>query len=392
MDSRDRLDRNVPGEEAALADLRMRLQWAYENELEIAEHDLSRAVWFDGVPRPGTLRAKNLTMRPDDRRGSRVPISRRGPSVWFGLGAVALVAGLLTAAVMIPRFMSPLSSQPVAASQTASMAGTGQTPPGPSATIDGSRYSDGIPRTWDGQPVLRGQAALNAANQSTDSQPFLIAFWAGFEPVDVSGVGPAGTSCGVLHDVGDAPGVPSSALGQALQFDTTLVAPGPVIVRVHTHDPTVSTDCQHMMVGETAVWRGDAATAPHPWSVAQAANAFGVGSTPVADTCLGATLPGAAILQIVSATSLVPGIVAVFPSAEALAVAAPDASQGETDTPPPTVAGSLCPTFHDASGNAFRARWFARDNVLVGVFYNSAIAPDEDPAVVRARDSLDALR
>src|ERR1035437_5314664 len=83
--------------------------------------------------------------------------------------------------------------------------------------------------------------------------------------------------------VGDQPGVESSALGKALRVDTSTVAPGPVIARVHTHDPAMMTcpasyaaGCVHTMVGEAVVWHGDSETDPRPTTVAQAAAAFGV--------------------------------------------------------------------------------------------------------------------
>jgi len=48
-----------------------------------------------------------------------------------------------------------------------------------SVSPDPLRYSDGIPRVWEGDPVLRGQAAIDAANRSSDSASFLVAFWPG---------------------------------------------------------------------------------------------------------------------------------------------------------------------------------------------------------------------
>lgn len=239
--------------------------------------------------------------------------------------------------------------------------------------------------------MLRGAAALQAAAQSIDSTPFLIAYWAGFEGVIMGGTAAdKATTCGDVRNVGDEPGVPSSALAQELDFLTTLV-PGPLIVRVHTHDPRALAVCAHAMVGETVVWHGDAATDSHPWSLAQVAQAFAVPPTAVADSCLGGSFPGVDILQIPSATRSVNGIVAVFPSAAALAVAAPVAAAGETDGTPAALANSVCLYFGDSTGRWFRPHWMARGNVLAGVFYDTALQPDSDAAVISARAGLDGL-
>jgi hypothetical protein len=110
-------------------------------------------------------------------------------------------------------------------------------------------------------------------------------------------------SCSDMQNVGDQPGVTSQALERALRIDTRDVVAGPIIARVHTHDPSLSkcapadaVACVHTMVGEAIVWHGDAATAPGPTTVAQAAAAFGVSTTPVAGICFG-EFPGATVLQ-----------------------------------------------------------------------------------------------
>jgi len=244
----------------------------------------------------------------------------------------------------------------------------------PASTEDPTRYSDGIPRTWGGAPVLRGSTALGKAAASTDESPFLIAFWAGIEtphgcPLLQVGQDPL-YSCGFMDNVGDQPGLPSAQLEQGLRVTTSATLPGPVIARVHTHDPEVlagcPTDsrktCEAVMVGEV-VWSGDSHTAPHPVDLATAARSLGASDQPVSDAgCPAEYLPGVPILersmdydQSVGATT---AYIAVFPSPEALARVAPQAaSAGESNALVGTQ--SLC---SDQS-----IRWLARANVLVGV-------------------------
>ena len=237
----------------------------------------------------------------------------------------------------------------------------------PSATSDPGRYSDGIPTTWQGEPVLRGRAALDAAMASKDETPFLVAFWAGIEEAQSCVAQPLGNSyygCGWMDNVGDQPGVYSPDLGHALHVDTSSVAPGPVIARVHTHDPkldgclpvSVVAACQAFMVGDAIVWSGDSTTAPHPTTVAQAAAAFNVQASPSAHPpCGGQYIPGVPILEFPSGSGST-GAIAIFPSPESLAGAAPEAaSTGETDTPP--AGRSVCTHWH----------WLARGNVLIAV-------------------------
>jgi WD40 repeat protein len=279
----------------------------------------------------------------------------------------------------------------------------------PSASPNPDRYDDGIPRTWEGQPVLRGQAAIDAANASTDESSFLVAFWAGIELPHSCTAMSAGDNarylCGGMGDVGDQPGVISSALGKALRVDTSEVAPGPVIARVHTHDPSMMTcpaayasGCEHTMIGEAVVWHGDAATAPEPTTVAQAAAAFGISTKPVAGICE-SYLPGAVVLQYPASTSGSmsgwEGVVAVFPSAAAVAAADPDAAAyGESDVAP---VGSMgcdhggTDPLRGAGFFSFKDRWLARGNVLAAVQYDTSVGPENDVFVTQVRAKLATL-
>ncbi len=341
--------------------------------------------------------------------GSRVRRLRPSARVALPIGSL-LAAGLIVVeAVLVAPRPGSTGTAPAASSSAAvtdwPSSAVAQTP---SASPNPLRYDDGIPRVWDGKPVLRGQAAIDAANASTDASSFLVGFWAAaelpFRSCQAMGRGDnAEYLCGSMSNVGDQPGIVSAALGKALRVDTSAVAPGPVIARVHTHDPAMMTcpasyaaGCVHTMVGEAIVWHGDAETDPRPTTVAQAAAAFGISTTPVAGIC-GSNLPGAIVLQYPASTtpgsmSGWEGFVAVFPSAAAVAGADPDAAaHGESDVGP---TGSLtCESggtdpLRGPGMFAFKMRWLARGNVLVGVQYDTSVGPENDMFVTQVRAKL----
>jgi hypothetical protein len=273
------------------------------------------------------------------------------------------------------------------------------------------RYDDGIPRTWQGQPVLRGQAALNFAKASTDATPFLVAFWAGIEYSHGCGSFPTEDDrfrCDFMDEVGDQPGVRSGELGANLRVDTSKVAPGPVIARVHTHDPEFNgctsdlvAACEAVMVGDSILWSGDASTAPHPMTVDQVAAAFGF-SGPVYTLNMAGDFPG--VVQIPFPTTIeasnggYEGVAVVFPSAEALAAAYPEVLvHGETAAMPSNNSQKGMVSFGGSDPirgpgtYTFKLYWLARDNVLVGVAYDVSVGPQADPYVKMARANLAKL-
>jgi hypothetical protein len=257
--------------------------------------------------------------------------------------------------------------------------------------------------------VLRGQAAIDAANASTDASPFLVAFWAGIEGVHTCPPSSALAntnalySCDWLGDVGDQPGLRSDALGRALRIDAFKVEPGPVIVRVHTHDPKLmscsasyAVECEHVMVGEAAVWSGDEATAPRPTTLSQAAAAFGLpAESSTSSTCLGGDFPGTPVLDFSANSGGESGVVVVFPSAAALAAAAPVvAADGESDIPPPGHSDCAVTTtwlFGASRTSVVKGYWMARGNILVAVSYDTDLGPNSDPLVAQARANLAKL-
>ncbi len=368
----------------------VRMRSVFARELAAAESDLAQASWKVGVPTKKAVRSSRM-------RRPRL-------SAWhLQMVALLMVGVVASAALLAPIYFG---RQPNSAALLASGSPTGRlvaSPSGPDL-VNG----DGIPTTWQGQPVLRGQAALEAARSSNDASPFLVGFWAGLEPLRFcANMAPPAVplfSCSSTVDVGDAPGIVSTDLASALRTDALHISPGPVIVRVHTHDPALmncpapnTLACQHVMVGDAIVWSGAPETNPRPTSVGQAMAAFNVPEQPTNfAVCEGEYLPGVQVLPFMSAGSSGPeGIVAVFPSPEALATAMPDAAQlGESDTPPigsPSCAHTGTDALRGTGTYSLDIHWLARGNVLVGVQYDTSIGPAHDPIVSKARVDLAAL-
>jgi hypothetical protein len=154
----------------------------------------------------------------------------------------------------------------------------GSLPAGTTAMIT-DRYADGLPRTIDGAPVLRGAAALTHARALTDDTPFLITGWVTWDPgVRYCTVFSDGSTwlrdCG-RPDLSDLAGAQDPALTDAITFRFVLdqVSTGPIVARVRVHDPRSSTcgsaaaQCDRMMVALGIVWAGDDATTPRPLSI-----------------------------------------------------------------------------------------------------------------------------
>jgi hypothetical protein len=141
------------------------------------------------------------------------------------------------------------------------------------------RYPDGLPRTIDGAPVLRGAAALSRAKSVTDDTPFLIAGWVTWVP--------GARFCPLFDDgstwlrdcgqpaLSDLAGAQDPALTDAITFRFVLdqISTGPIVVRVRVHDPRSSTcgsataQCDRMIVALGIAWAGDDATTARPLSI-----------------------------------------------------------------------------------------------------------------------------
>jgi hypothetical protein len=179
---------------------------------------------------------------------------------------------------------SVASATPMTVASPSPLVGT----PGPTAiasvpmatgTAITDRYPDGLPRTIDGAPVLRGAAALAYAQAVTDDTPFLIAGWVTWVPGTrfCSAFADGSTwlrDCGrpALSDVAGAQDQPMT---DAITFRFVLgqVTTGPIVVQVRVHDPratacgSAAAECDRMMAALAIAWTGDKATAPRPLSI-----------------------------------------------------------------------------------------------------------------------------
>ncbi len=271
-------------------------------------------------------------------------------------------------------------------------------PQGPAASTTGDYYPDGIPSKWQGEPVVRGEAAIRAANVDDGRGEFLVALWAGTERPSacVSNMlaEELDGSCRYLRQVGDSPGIPMPDLGKVLRFAPDLLQPGPAIVRVHTHDPQAKdcvservSACEQILVADAVVWNGDTGTAPKPFTVDAVAKAFGTSTAASgSDRCAGE------ILRVRVLPYQDGGVVAIFPSQAALIAAVPDAAHAEYPlTPPQTVAECNHTVTNPAGTHDLRFVWVARANVLIGVQYDSGVDAGGANAIVDVRQILSKL-
>ena len=198
---------------------------------------------------------------------------RGGPFVLALLAGV--VAGCGGAVGGAPTSSVAPSGHPVVTSGPTALASF----PAASGAAITDRYSDGLPRTIDGAPVLRGAAALAHARAATDDTPFLIAGWVTWLP--------GARYCTLFDDgstwlrdcgrpaLSDLAGAQDPPLTDAITFRFVLdqVSTGPIVARVRVHDPRSNTcgsataQCDRMMVALGIVWAGDDATIPRPLSI-----------------------------------------------------------------------------------------------------------------------------
>ncbi|HEY5486717.1 MAG TPA: hypothetical protein VIK06_03640 [Candidatus Limnocylindrales bacterium] len=296
-----------------------------------------------------------------------------------------------------------------------------KTGPGGSAAISppSDRYSDGIPKEWQGQPVLRWADSLSRRATATDDTPFLIGVW-----LDV----PTGPHLCPM-DPGPDPSAPNSWIprggcifneivgeaGDATTDESQVVtfqyfegnrATGPAILRVHVRDPRASECgfqqpiCEHMLVVETAVWTGDSFTDPAPYSVADAMEAAYSAvpgtSLEVADLSQGSYdvgLPGAIALSPV--THVVPADMQIagaylMPSTEAMHRALPDVLPGAS--------GAVLPGAYrggeSGGGPGYEFwvdhRWLVVANVAFSVNLSPQITTDDEAWLARLEAALKA--
>jgi hypothetical protein len=170
--------------------------------------------------------------------------------------------------------------------------GPGTTPAGTSVASPAiPRYDDGIPREWQGQPVLRWSDGLARAKTVTDASPFLLGVWVYTYPPRAVITCPKGDTpdpswpdswidfahCPaflIRPNDGDAPINGSNVITFDLMTGLDQLKTGPAILQVHVHDPRAGlcgdkrAICDSMLVVDSALWTGDAVTAPKPLTLA----------------------------------------------------------------------------------------------------------------------------
>jgi hypothetical protein len=273
----------------------------------------------------------------------------------------------------------------------------------PVRTASPDRYSDGIPRTFDGQPVLRWSDAVTKAGATTDATPFFVAAWLNVYdgpmdcpamPVDPSApdswVSSICTGVTASADAGATP-VTLDSIATFHFADFKKLNTGPAILRVHTHDPHSSecgpeqAVCERMIVVDGPVWTGDSETDPQPFTVADVIAAAGSVSPPTAleiqttaDLGYDQSLQGALALSRVSPAEGMPadmqiGGAYLMPDDAAMKRALPNVQPGS--------AGAMLQSAWKSTGSgsgpgySFTVdnRWLVVDNVAFSV--NTASPP-----------------
>ena len=135
---------------------------------------LERAYSLDGLPRrhqPSRAAAERSAGGPIDARPGRRPAPAHPRSVSSQLR---------------------LPAHSVRSGRRGRIPSSGRATVGPSpaatASPSGAAYADGIPSTFDGQPVLRPTQAAAQAAASTDASTFLIGGWVGAVPIRLHGL------------------------------------------------------------------------------------------------------------------------------------------------------------------------------------------------------------
>ena len=199
---------------------------------------------------------------------------------------VAVTASFLIAACQ-PTGPSPT---PVASAPpgtpTATFAPSALSSPAPTSAQGPGPIVDGVPTTFNGVPVLRGDALRAAVAASTDATPFLAGGW--FQSIysHITSYCPAFRppqavdTCGnnvLLYD--EQVGWTRTAMTGGETFDLvsdllTMPVDRPAVLLVHTHDPACvdagakGFDCAHLPVVSMVEWTGPIVTArPSPTPV-----------------------------------------------------------------------------------------------------------------------------
>ena len=178
--------------------------------------------------------------------------------------AVSGCTGAPSGSTSSPTTSGSTASVPVSpmVTLTPSPSQSGASSPSPAA----GAYPDGIPRTIDGQPVLRAaDIAAHLAGAPT-AAPFLLGGWSAGVlalpcPYQMSPPPELAPHCRLEYEFGDRPGTSSLTSQLFLISDVALPPSGPVVLRVHAHDPlatqcppTVRSECEAALVIDGSAW------------------------------------------------------------------------------------------------------------------------------------------
>jgi hypothetical protein len=324
----------------------------------------------------------------------------RGPATLATVALVAVIAVATAGVIQVAQLKSGSSATPTVS------------PPS-------DRYSDGIPKEWQGQPVLRWADALARRATATDDAPFLIGVWLevptgprmcpmdpGPDPSAPNSWIPRG-GCIFNEIVGEAGDATTDESQMAtFRYFAGTRATGPAILSVHVRDPRASecgfqqSICESMIVVEKVLWAGDSFTDPAPYSVADAMEAAYSAvpgtSLQLADLSQGSydvVLPGAIALSPV--THALPADMQIagaylMPSAEAMHRALPDVEPGAS--------GAVLPGARSGGesgggpGYTFSVdhRWLVVGNVAFSVNMSPQITTDDEAWLARLEAALKA--
>jgi hypothetical protein len=255
------------------------------------------------------------------------------------------------------------------------------------------RYGDGIPKVWEGQPVLRWNDALAKRLTATDATPFLVGVWLdvynGPHSCPAGHVDPSAPDSWAMNFCPDrwiSPdqgGAPAELDGIAtFHFTAWVLATGPAILRVHVHDSNAGqcgyqqAICGSMIVVENAVWTGDSFTDPRPFTVDDVIAAAAAVDPKTTLTLMDSSSPTSDV-RLLGATALSPGNVMpadmqvhggyLMSSTQAMQRALPDVQPG--------AAGALLPSAYrlreEGSGPGYSFvvvyHWLVVDNVAFSV-------------------------
>jgi hypothetical protein len=229
----------------------------------------SRAA-IDPAPLIAEARARALEA---SRAGSTRLRIGRVPAVLGGLAMLAAVVAVLAVPLALRPASSPAPSD--GPSQASPPPASNATSPPPSTTsgAEADRYPGGIPRTIDGEPVLVGFDSLLRWKDGTDAAPFLVGGWLDGGRGDDCYGGPIVFDPHPLAQGQCARYRVDGIFGLTFYRETFIMpkVDGPVVLRVHTHDPDAEMcwpeyldRCRMRAVVESVTWVGDDDTVAVP--------------------------------------------------------------------------------------------------------------------------------